>query len=256
VTNAHEQRAPISRGDADPRVESGKGGSRRRKRRLRRKLRSVARVLVAWFGHPLLRILSATWRMTVVGSENLDSAVRKDRGAFVALWHRRILLGLSHHRSRGWHALISASQDGDLPSAVLERFGYGVVRGSASRGGAGAVREMLTALGRGSVLVITPDGPRGPLHTMHGGLAWMARATGNPILPVGFACDRAWYARSWDRFVIPRPWARVVMVYEQPIRVDASVEDSELAAASERIREALLRAERRGFELLDMEPDW
>jgi hypothetical protein len=115
---------------------------------------------------------------------------------------------------------------------------------------------MLSALGSGSVLIITPDGPRGPVHTMHGGLAWMARATGNPVLPIGFACDRAWYARSWDRFAIPRPWARVVMIYEEPILVDPSLADAELAAASQRIRDALLRAERRGFEMLGMEPDW
>lgn len=194
--------------------------------------------------------------MSVIGSEHLEAAVGRGGGAFIAVWHRRILLGLSYHRSRGWQALISASQDGDIPSAILDRFGYRVVRGSASRGGAEAVREMLTELEKGSVLIITPDGPRGPVHTMHGGLAWMARATGNPILPIGFACDRAWYARSWDRFTIPRPWARVVMVYEEPIRVDPSTSDADLAAASERIRDVLLRAERRGFELLGMEPDW
>jgi hypothetical protein len=194
--------------------------------------------------------------MKVIGTENLESALSHGGGAFIAIWHRRILFGLSHHRSRGWHALISASQDGDIPSAVLGPFGYRVVRGSASRGGAGAVREMLSALGSGSVLIITPDGPRGPVHTMHGGLAWMARATGNPVLPIGFACDRAWYARSWDRFAIPRPWARVVMIYEEPILVDPSLADAELAAASQRIRDALLRAERRGFEMLGMEPDW
>jgi lysophospholipid acyltransferase (LPLAT)-like uncharacterized protein len=194
--------------------------------------------------------------MTVLGAENLESSIGNGRGAFIALWHGRMLLGLSHHRSRGWCVLVSASRDGDIPSAVVERFGYRAVRGSTSRGGAGAVRGMLAELGKGAVLIITPDGPRGPRHSMHAGLAWMARATGNPIVPIGFASDRAWHARSWDRFTIPLPWARVVMVYDEPIRVAPTGGDVELAAASQRIREGLLRAERRGFELLRKDPDW
>ena len=232
----------------DPRVSS-----RKRFRQLRRQ---TAARLVRWLGSPVLRGLSGTWRMTVLGEENLADAERERRGHFMALWHGRMLLGLPHHGEREWHALVSASQDGEIFSALIERFGYQTIRGSSGSGGTRAVREILAVLERGSVLCITPDGPRGPRHAMHPGLAWLARATGYPVVPVGFACDRAWRLRSWDRFTIPRPGARVVMTYDQPIRVPREAGDAELSSASEAIREGILRAERRGFALLEREPDW
>ena len=215
-----------------------------------------ARILVHWVGRPLLRTWSRSWRLEVIGGQHLESAGRAGRGCFLALWHGRMLLGLGHHGAREWTVLVSGSQDGDISHALLERFGYRIIRGSTSRGGASAVREMLGALSAGSVLVITPDGPRGPRHSMNPGLAWMARETGYPIVPIGFACDRAWRARSWDRFTLPRMCARVVMVYEEPVRVDRAAGDGELAAATEKVRQALLRAELRGFAVLGTEPDW
>src|SRR5215831_6251626 len=113
------------------------------------------------FRHALLRALSRTWRMTLVGTENLEGALADHRGHFMALWHGRMVIGLPHHRSRNWYALVSASQDGDILGGLLERFGYRLVRGSSRRGGAKAVREMLGVLGDGAVVIITPDGPRG-----------------------------------------------------------------------------------------------
>jgi lysophospholipid acyltransferase (LPLAT)-like uncharacterized protein len=194
--------------------------------------------------------------MTVLGEENLVPIVGEGRGYLIALWHGRMVLGLPHHRARDWYVLLSGSQDGDILHDFLERFGYRVIRGSTSQGGVGAVRQMLTLLRKGAVVIITPDGPRGPRHFMNPGLVWVARATGYPIVPIGFACDRAWYASSWDRFTLPRPWSRVVMSYGEPICVSRSANEAELVAAGERVREALLLAEQQGFKLLQREPDW
>jgi lysophospholipid acyltransferase (LPLAT)-like uncharacterized protein len=229
---------------------------RPRKRKFRHALRRAARNVVLWLGPPLLRALSRTWRLTVLGSENLEGALADHRGHFMALWHGRMVIGLNYHRSRSWYALVSASQDGDILGGLLERFGYRLVRGSSRRGGAKAVREMLGVLGDGAVVIITPDGPRGPRHAMNPGITWLARASGFPIVPIGFACARAWHAPSWDRFTLPLPWTRVVMVYDRPVEVPREGGEPELAAASEAVREGLLRAERRGFELLEREPDW
>lgn len=167
-----------------------------------------------------------------------------------------MLFGLAHHGSRNWWVLVSASQDGDISQALLRRFGYRVIRGSSSRGGVRAVREMLAVLDDGAVLVITPDGPRGPQHSINQGLAWMARVTGYPIVPVGFACDRAWRLKSWDRFTIPKPWSRVVMVYGAPIHVEDRGSEEGLTAASASVRQALFEAETRAFEQLGQEQDW
>ena len=78
---------------------------------------------------------------------------------------------------------------------------------------------MLSVLDAGAVVIITPDGPRGPRHSVKPGITWLARTTGYPIVPVGFACARAWRAKSWDRFTVPLPWSRVAIVYDRPIEV-------------------------------------
>jgi lysophospholipid acyltransferase (LPLAT)-like uncharacterized protein len=194
--------------------------------------------------------------MTILGAEHLEGTLGRHQGHFVALWHGRMILGLPHHGAREWCALVSESEDGEIFTRLLERFGYRTIRGSSRRGGAKAVRGMLSELEGGAVVVITPDGPRGPRHSMGPGLAWLARATGYPVVPVGFACSRAWRAPSWDRFTVPLPWSRVVMTYDRPVYVARDGGDAGLESASEAIREGLLRAERRGFELLEREPDW
>ncbi len=226
------------------------------RRRLRHARRRFSRVVVYWLAPFLLRALARTWRMTVVGEDNLARTVGDGRGRILALWHGRMLFGLSYHGSRQWHALVSGSPDGEIFRALLSRFGYRAISGSTGRGGVGAVRQMLAVLETGGAVIIPPDGPRGPSRSVAPSLAWLGRATGFPIVPIGFACDRAWHARSWDRFTIPRPWARVVMIYQDPVRVERSAGEAELVAATDLIRESLLRAERQGFEMLERKPDW
>src|SRR6185436_8641392 len=114
-------------------------------------------------------------------------------GCMVAIWHGRMLLGVECARRSAWSVLVSPSGDGDISERMLQTFGYRVVRGSSSRGGARALREMLELLNGGSVIVLTPDGPRGPRHGMNPGLAWMSRATGFPVVPVGMVSNRAWH---------------------------------------------------------------
>ncbi|MFT7669839.1 MAG: lysophospholipid acyltransferase (LPLAT)-like uncharacterized protein [Planctomycetota bacterium] len=185
-----------------------------------------------------------TWKVDVHNGEKLEAAKGKGGGYFMSLWHGKMLIGLPFHRNRGYKVLVSASGDGDISEHLLESFGYGVIRGSSSRGGAKALRAMLVALSEGSVLVITPDGPRGPTHSMNPGLAWMARATGHSVVPCGFACSKAWRANSWDRMMIPKPGAKVVFYYEEPVFVSRDADEAEQAQATELIRERMLEAER------------
>ena len=245
----------------DARDDAGATSARpsRRRGRARRALkhlrRRIGHRLVVWFGPVVLRALSRTWKMTVLGEEHLEAARAGGRGHFMALWHGRMIVGLPHHSQQDWHVLVSPSEDGDISESLLEGFHYEVIRGSTSRGGARALREMLVVLERGGVLVITPDGPRGPRHSMNPGLAWMARATGHPIVPIGFGCDRAWHARSWDRFTIPKPWSRVVMTYGEPVRVSRDATPAELERATESIRARMIDAEKRSAAELGVEPD-
>jgi hypothetical protein len=190
------------------------------------------------------------------GAENFAPIEHESTGHFMALWHGRMLLGLPHHGQREWVVLVSPSGDGDISQRLLEGFRYRVIRGSSSRGGAQALREMLTELARGSVLVITPDGPRGPRHTMNPGLAWMARATGRPIVPLGFAADRAWRLGSWDRFTIPKPGARIAMVYGEPVRVARDATPADLERATRAVQEQMIAAEQRAARELGVACDW
>lgn len=263
-----------SRADDEPREESASAARadearddladakapRRRKSALRRAWKHLRRKLGLWFaatcGPFVLARLSRSWKLTVLGEERLAHAQAQSRGHFMALWHGRMILGLPHHGSLDWHVLVSPSADGDISQRLLEGFRYKVIRGSSSRGGARALREMLGVLSSGAVLVITPDGPRGPRHSMNPGLAWMARATGYPIVPVGFGVDRAWRLKSWDQFTIPKPGARIAMVYGEPVRVPREATSADMEAATSAIHDALIAAEREGFAHLSQPADW
>ena len=223
-------------------------------RRFKAARRKVAGAFLSTLGPSVLRRLAHTWRLEVLGLEHMRAL--GDAGCMIAIWHGRMLLGIEYYRGRRFNVLVSPSADGSLSKRMLDRFGYRVIRGSTSRGGARALRVMLGVLDAGEFLVITPDGPRGPRHGMNHGLAWMARATGYPIIPLGMATDRAWHANSWDDFTIPKPRARVVLWHAEPVRVSRDGGEEELERATETIRERLLDAETRAFERLGTEPDW
>ena len=167
-----------------------------------------------------------------------------------------MILPLTLHANRGYHVLVSPSDDGNLVKPLLQRFGYGVIRGSSNKNPARAIREMVDRLRVGGRVVVTPDGPRGPRHSTNPGTAWMAKATGFPILPCGIATDRAWRLNSWDDFTIPKPRARVVVVYGELLWVPADANDEAIDAATDEMARRMRAAEVRGFEHLGVEPDW
>ncbi len=206
-------------------------------------------------GAALFRLSAKSWRVEISGSENMEAAKGENGGHFMALWHGKMLIGLPHHWGPRYQVLVSASADGDISEHLLQSFQYRVIRGSSSRGGARALRQMLQALGNGDVLVITPDGPRGPTHSMNPGLAWMARATGHGVVPCGFAAESKWQANSWDRLNIPKPGSRVAIHYEQPVFIPRDATESDQVAATELIRKRLLSAEAKAASALGMEPD-
>ncbi|MDZ4774032.1 MAG: lysophospholipid acyltransferase family protein [Planctomycetota bacterium] len=227
----------------------------KKRSKFKRWRRSIARKLGARFGVLAIALMSKTWRARWDGLENLEAARGAGGGHLITLWHGRMLVPMAHHENKGWVVLVSQSGDGDTVAPILQRYGFGVIRGSASRGGARALREMLTLLESGSVLVLTPDGPRGPMHAMNPGVVWLARATGYAVVPAGFVADRAWRMKSWDRFTIPKPFARVSFVYGKPIRVDRESTTAELEARSREIADAMHECERRAFERIGMERD-
>jgi len=173
-----------------------------------------------------------------------------------AFWHSAILTLTYFYRSRGFVVLISRHDDGEYISQMICRLGYGVVRGSSTRGGLRALMEMTRAGRHGHGLGVTPDGPRGPRRVLQMGILHIAQRSGLPIRPVAAEAVRRTELASWDRFQIAHPWSRVVLVSGDPIVIpeDAGTEELEsvwgprisdaLGACSERA--ALWRGQRIG----------
>jgi len=225
-------------------------------RRWRMFRRRLGAALVGWFAPLLLRLLASTWRVQRHGQPGRATLCAPGPW-IIALWHGRMLvpMPLSEHKGRGIGILVSPSDDGSLVEKALTKFGYTVIRGSSSRSGARAMRDMADALRNGRPVVVTPDGPRGPRHAMNVGVAWLARETQAPILSCAIAVDRAWRLRSWDRFTIPKPFARIFIRYGDPLRVAADADELALEQASAAIQQQLLADERAGFAHLGAAED-
>ena len=123
--------------------------------------------------------------------------------------------------SRQSFGLISASRDGDLVSILIERSGYGTIRGSSSRKGVIALRQLVDALAAGTNVLITPDGPRGPVYEASQGVVFLAQKTGAPVVPIHMEYSSCWRLKSWDRFVVPRPFAKLRAIFGAPLQVPA-----------------------------------
>ena len=177
------------------------------------------------------RVLDGLFRTAtfdVIGEENY--APVRDRGTpcFMVIWHGRLLPAGYYHRGRGMVGLISRSEDGEYIARVLRRWGYDAVRGSSSRGGMPALREIVRLARSGRTIAITPDGPRGPRQKLKPGVLAAARATGLPMVPVAAGADRAWWFESWDRFLVPQPFARIRVAYGAPYEVPRDADEAEL----------------------------
>lgn len=203
----------------------------------RRLLRRLGPPLATGLGPTLLRALAATWRVRRVGREYWDEAFRQGQQPVFALWHRDIPAGVVLHRHKPLTVLISRHRDGEIITRIVERLGYRTARGSTYDGAAAGLRAMLRAAREPQALVVTPDGPRGPALEVAPGILYLAAATGRPLMAAGFAADRAWRARSWDRMVLPKPFARVVVVFSPPFPVPREARRE--GPAQDRAREEL-----------------
>ena len=155
-----------------------------------------------------------------------------------AFWHENILVPAYHYARRDIHVLISEHADGRMIAEACRHLGFRVVRGSATRGGARAVRQMWRR-SRSAHLAITPDGPRGPRRRVQPGVVYLAALTGLPIVPFGIAFTRAWRMNSWDRFAVPCPWSEAVCVTAEPIHVPENVRKDQFEHYRQKVEDAM-----------------
>lgn len=168
-------------------------------------------------GYVAVQALARTWRIEVRGDEQWPRTNGVRDTAVVAVWHGAMFAPIWVHRNRGIMALASEHGDGEIIARILERIGYArPARGSSSKGGARGLLVMVHALREGRSLAFTPDGPRGPARVAQPGVFVAAHKAGTVIIPVSTSADRAWHLKSWDRFEIPKPFARVCVAIGAP----------------------------------------
>jgi len=211
--------------------------------RLRDALRGIGplgRAVMPLLGVWTVRLLGLTLRVRREEAAVTDLWQRRVPVVY-AVWHGRMLMLPYLYGRRRPAVLASVSRDGDVVTRVVTRFGLEAVRGSSSRGGARALRHLVRSLADGRDAVVVPDGPRGPRETVKGGIVALARLADAPIVPVAVGASAEWRLRSWDEFRIPKPFARCVVRFGDPLRVPSHGGRAETEAARKEV-EAALRA--------------
>ena len=205
-------------------------------------LQVVPRIAV-WLMIGLYRLL----RIVHVNTGYPESCLARGERVICAFWHGRLLMMPFAYPGQRVVILISQHRDGEYISRIARALGFQVIRGSATRGGVRALRQIIRALKEGLNLVITPDGPKGPRAKVKSGVIEIARLTGAPIVPVSFSAVRRRFLKSWDAFLLPLPFSRAVYIWGEPIYVEPMATKEEVAKYQDILAERL--------DLLTMQAD-
>ena len=211
----------------------------------------VQATLIAAVGSPLINALGRTLRWQVEGYEHYEAIRAQGEQPIFAFWHGRILPATWFWRDREIVVMTSENFDGEWIARIIRRFGYGVARGSTSRGGARALAQLRREMRTGKPAAFTLDGPRGPAGTAQPGAVWLSGLTGNPILPFHIEAARYWAADSWDRTQMPKPFSRVAVAIGEPMRVAKTATDAEREEARVALQRTLARLSLRTEEMLE-----
>ena len=197
-------------------------------------------------GYLLIRFVGWTAQFEVEGWEHFESATNAGQVPIYAAWHDCIYLGVYFWQGRGIVYMTSRSFDGEYTARFLQRFGFGAVRGSSSRGGARALIEMVRLVRKGIQVGFTVDGPRGPRHVAQPGAVLLAKKTGQPILPFHVMATRRWQISSWDRQQLPLPFTRARVEIGAPIYVPSDADDGAVQAKLTQLQQTLEKINQHG----------
>jgi lysophospholipid acyltransferase (LPLAT)-like uncharacterized protein len=210
----------------------------------------VEAAAIAAVGYPLIGMLGRTWRWRVTGFEHFTGIFASGRFPVMAFWHGRILPALYYFRRRGIVVITSDNFDGEWMAKIIHRFGYMTARGSTSRNAARAALRAKRRMEEGRPVGLTVDGPRGPAHVAQPGALWLAKVTGNPVLPFHLEAASHWTAPSWDASQIPLPFSRIAVVVGEPLWVPGDADAAGLEAKRVELEGILGILENRALELL------
>jgi lysophospholipid acyltransferase (LPLAT)-like uncharacterized protein len=201
----------------------------------------------------IVRSLISTYKIEVQGTEFRDKArtLGPHKSFIFALWHEQVISVMTGHAwTEPFLTLASRSKDGDYAAFVSEKMGYVSVRGSSRRkhidkGGKEALMEYIAGVNKGISGGMTVDGPRGPRQKCKPGVVIVARDTGSPVLPVVAIANRYWEFNSWDRFKIPKPFAKIIMLYGEPISIESGASNERVDEVCAQVTESLKALEQK-----------
>jgi len=176
-------------------------------------LLNVAPLMAAW----LIRLIALLSRKEIIGAEHVTQLWHNGDTVILSAWHDQLLMIPSGYNGPGGQILISRSRDGELIARTVRHLGHHAVRGSSSRGGSAAFKQLLRLAKQPYDIGITPDGPRGPRHLIKDGVVQLARLSGRAVVPVALVSSRGHRFKSWDRFLLPYPFGRIVYHYGEPL---------------------------------------
>ncbi len=197
----------------------------------------------------LINFIGKTVKFEIEGLENYEAVERAGKLPIICFWHNRIFLGTFFHRNRRIVVITSQSFDGEYIARFIQRFGYGAVRGSSTRGGVGALVEMIRLMKNGLATSFSIDGPKGPRYVAKSGACLLAKKTGNPMLPLSVESEKFWTINSWDKLQIPKPFTRAKVFYAEPIFVAKDANDEEIEKKREELQNKL-------DELVELGKQW
>jgi lysophospholipid acyltransferase (LPLAT)-like uncharacterized protein len=201
-----------------------------------RRLQAAA---IGWVGYHLMALLGRTLRWRTEGLEHFDAIAQAGQQPIMVFWHGRILPATYYFRRRGIVVITSENFDGEWIARIIERFGFGTARGSTSRGARKALLQLRREMAAGKPAGFTLDGPRGPARRAQPGAVWLAKATGNPLVPFHLEASRHWTARSWDGTQVPKPFSDVALVVGTPIHVAPDADEAGLESSRQELEHVL-----------------
>jgi lysophospholipid acyltransferase (LPLAT)-like uncharacterized protein len=196
----------------------------------------------------LIKLIGRTVKFEIVGWENWEAASREGSIPIYTLWHNRVFLATHFWQRRGIVAMTSQSFDGEYIARFMQRFGYGAVRGSSTRGGSGALVEMVRLMRAGCPTAFTIDGPKGPRYVAKMGALLLAKKTGYPILPFTITAAKSWRVESWDHLQVPWPFTRARVDIAPPIYIPPDADEETSLAKRDELQRALDDINRQGEE--------
>lgn len=217
----------------------------------KKKVQKIIFFFASKFGWLLILALGKSNFIKVVNRGYLEKVLAEKGRILYVLWHGRMFFPIYCHRNEGITAMVSQHADGEMIARTVHKLGFRTVRGSSTRGGNEAFHGILSVLKSGQPCAIIPDGPQGPRHTLKPGTLYLAQQADAYIVPITFSSKRKKIFRSWDRFTLPKPFSKSVLMYGEPMKVPQNISGEELEDVRKKIEQHMIDLEKQADDYFE-----